>query len=115
MTAPTDQDSPSPSKASAPAADIKENWGTRRRLDAHLSLLDQGGLDELMDRALKTGGAPRFLARYHPQATWLWRQRFTYQTTLTDEVSYHTGIFERIAGVWHIAHVHRSTGSPSAW
>lgn len=52
----------------------KANWGTRQRLEHELSHLDQSGLDELLDRALKMGNGPRFIAKFHPQAGWLWRR-----------------------------------------
>lgn len=45
-------------------------------------------------------------------ATWQWRQRFTYGGKLTDEVALHTGVFALQQDVWHIQHVHRSSGRP---
>ena len=51
-----------------------EDWGTRQRLDSQFSRLEQAGLDEMIDRAMKRSNAPRFITRYHPQSSWLWRQ-----------------------------------------
>ena len=61
--------------AAAPvAAPVQETWGTRKRLEHELTHLDQSGLDELLDRALKMGNGPHFIAKFHPQAGWLWPQ-----------------------------------------
>ena len=39
-----------------------------------MSEIDQEGLDEMLDRALKIGNAPRFIPKFQPQATWIWKQ-----------------------------------------
>eukprot|EP00966_Prymnesium_polylepis_P019862 457837-Prymnesium_polylepis.1 len=56
------------------AARVKESWGTRKRLEVTLKHVDQAGVDEMIDRAMRMGNAPKFIAQYHPQAQWLWRQ-----------------------------------------
>ena len=60
--------------APAPAAAMDPTWGTRRRIEAHLSHVDKGGLDQLLDKVLRMGSAPPFIAKFHPQPGWLWRQ-----------------------------------------
>ena len=52
----------------------QESWGTQKRLETHFSQLEQDNLDEMLDRAMKRSNAPRFIARFHPQSSWLWRQ-----------------------------------------
>lgn len=52
----------------------QESWGTRQRLETHFSQLEQDNLDEMLDRATKRNNAPRFIARFHPQSSWLWFQ-----------------------------------------
>ena len=81
VQAPTMESSPLLSKGDeepitpAPAvARVKESWGTRKRLEVTLKHVDQAGVDEMIDRAMRMGNAPKFIAQYHPQAQWLWRQ-----------------------------------------
>lgn len=52
---------------------IDETWGTRQRLAA-LSGVKQEAIDEMIDRALRKGNAPRLIKAFKPQSSWLWRQ-----------------------------------------
>ena len=61
-------------EAPAPAAQLDPTWGTRQRMAAHLSNLNQSGLDELLDKALQMGKADPFITKFHPQPGWIWRQ-----------------------------------------
>ncbi len=58
----------------APAPPLDETWGTKRRMEALISQVDQAGVEEMIDRAMKRGNAPKFMAQYQPQGSWLWRQ-----------------------------------------
>lgn len=54
--------------------DIRTEWGTQRRLAETMRHVDDSDIDELIDRFTRLGGGPRFFAKFHPQASWLWRQ-----------------------------------------
>ena len=53
---------------------MDETWGTSRRMEALISRVDQAGIDEMLDRAMKMNNAPKFMAQFQPQTHWLWRQ-----------------------------------------
>ena len=65
--------------ASAPASDngkvpLQPEWGTRQRIAALIETLDDGDIDELVDKSTRMGGGPKIIKGFHPQSTWLWRQ-----------------------------------------
>ena len=79
----------------APAvAELKENWGTRRRMEA-LKDVDQEGVEELLDRATRIGNAPQFISQYKNQAEWIWRQ--WHGTVLQQTCAWLTPIIARLA------------------
>jgi len=43
-------------------------------MQAMISRVDQAGIEEMLDRAMKMNNAPKFMAQFYPQAHWLWRQ-----------------------------------------
>eukprot|EP00965_Chrysotila_dentata_P177673 5868986-Pleurochrysis_carterae.AAC.1 len=57
-----------------PNNNVKTTWGTRQRIAAVLGSLDDSDYDEVIDRATKIGGAPRFITRWYPTPSWLWCQ-----------------------------------------
>ena len=63
-----------PAASSPGTANMPSSWGTRRRLDAVVSRMDEGDLNSLIDRAMQMSSPPPFLAGFRPQAHWLWRQ-----------------------------------------
>ena len=65
---------PAPGSPALRPVSAPTTWGTRQRMAAHLSHLDQGSLDHLLDKVLRMGSAPPFIAKFHPQPDWLWRQ-----------------------------------------
>jgi len=58
----------------APSNVLNESWGTSQRMAAIISTVDQEGVDEMVDRAMRMNNAPRFIAQFYPQSTWLWKQ-----------------------------------------
>ena len=52
----------------------KHQWGTKRRIAALIEEIDDAGIDECIDKAMRFGKGPKIIAKYHPQPTWLWRQ-----------------------------------------
>ena len=61
--------------AGPPAVAVPEpSWGTGRRLQHQFSKLEQDHLEEMVDRATRMASSPRFIPRFHPQASWLWGQ-----------------------------------------
>ena len=52
----------------------KEQWGTKRRIAELIEHLDDDAMDELIDRVTRMGGGPKFITKFFPQASWLWRQ-----------------------------------------
>lgn len=56
------------------AAIIDETWGTRQRMEALLTRVDQAGIEEMIDRAMKRNNPPKFMAKFYPHWSWLWRQ-----------------------------------------
>jgi len=63
-----------PQQQRKPSHELDETWGTRKRMAALISHVDQAGVDEMIDRAMRMGNPPNFMAQYHPQTHWLWRQ-----------------------------------------
>lgn len=56
--------------------DLADTMGTRARMEVLMSEVqqDKASLDEMLDRATKRNNAPHFIPKFHPQASWLWRQ-----------------------------------------
>ena len=63
-----------PAAADDFAARLKPDWGTRKRIATLVELLSEEDINELIDKVTRMNGAQRIIKRYHPQATWLWRQ-----------------------------------------
>ena len=64
-----------PAAAPSPAhLEMDPTWGTRKRIATLIESLGDEDIDQLIDKSTRFGGAPRFITRFHPQATWLWRQ-----------------------------------------
>jgi len=57
-----------------PQRPIDETWGTKERMNALISNMDQASVEETVDIATRMGNAPRIIAPFHPQGSWLWRQ-----------------------------------------
>jgi len=44
---------------------VQDTWGGH---------VDQAGIDEMVDRAMRMGKAPNIIATFNPRSGWLWRQ-----------------------------------------
>jgi hypothetical protein len=42
--------------------------------EALLTRVDQAGIEEMIDRAMKRNNPPKFMAKFYPHWSWLWQQ-----------------------------------------
>jgi hypothetical protein len=68
-------ESPEQSPALKPSSSSKPHqWSTRKRIREMERTLSDEDLEELVDKALNSHGAPPIITKFHPEASWLWRQ-----------------------------------------
>jgi len=55
--------------------ELLPEMGTQQRIGALMEAIDDEDIDRLIDSVTRQGDSPRsIIKRFHPQATWLWRQ-----------------------------------------